>query len=501
MKPTLLNNRYQVIQALSSGGFGETFLAQDTQMPSGRYCVIKQLKVVTNNPEIYQQVLQRFQREAAILEELGETNSQIPKLYAYFSDTAGQFYLVQEWIEGETLGKKVKTTGPMTDGNVQKILISLLSVINYIHSRNIIHRDIKPENIILRQQDDLPVLIDFGAVKDSISTAINSQNTTPISIMIGTPGYMAFEQAAGRPVYASDLYSLGLTAIFLLTGRVPQDLELDLQTGKIIWQKYTSNLTPKLAGILDKAIQPNISDRFATSTEMLAALESDSTQVFSNEKTQSSLSLAVVNNPDKTTTLNSPLDQSLENPSTQLSINRRNWQKAAIVSSVIGSCFLSSILLKNILSKSPQTDLDIPRFPTPPTTELVKSISQQQAEELIQNWLKAKKEIFAPPYNRKLAAELTTGKVYDNIVASDGAIVWLKENNAYYQYKVQKIDSIEYFSIQGNRATIQVKVTEEYQLFKNDKLDTTRSGSAQLTVIYNLTFIDGKWKIATSQII
>ncbi|WP_293089872.1 IMS domain-containing protein [Okeania sp. SIO3B5] len=496
-----MNNRYQIIQALSSGGFGETFLAQDTQMPSGRYCVIKQLKVVTNNPEIYQQVLQRFQREAAILEELGETNSQIPKLYAYFSDTAGQFYLVQEWIEGETLGKRVKTKGPMTDGDVQKILISLLSVINYIHSRNIIHRDIKPENIILRQQDDLPVLIDFGAVKDSISTAINSQNTTPISIMIGTPGYMAFEQAAGRPVYASDLYSLGLTAIFLLTGRVPQDLDMDLQTGKIIWQKYTNNLTPKLAGILDKAIQPNISDRFAKSTEMLSALESDSTQVFSNEKTQPSSSLVVINNPDATTTLNSPLDQSLDHPSTQLSINRKTWQKAAIISGVIGSCFLSSILLKNVLSKSPQTGSEIPKFPTPPTTELVKSISQQQAEELIQNWLKAKKEIFAPPYNQKLAAELTTGKVYDNIVASDGAIVWLKENNAYYQYKVQKIDSIEYFSTQGNQATIQVKVTEEYKLFKNDKLDATRSGFAQLTVIYNLIFIDGKWKIATSEII
>ncbi|WP_293122499.1 IMS domain-containing protein [Okeania sp. SIO1I7] len=496
-----MNNRYQVIQALSSGGFGETFLAQDTQMPSGRYCVIKQLKVVTNNPEIYQQVLQRFQREAAILEELGEINSQIPKLYAYFSDTAGQFYLVQEWIKGVTLGKKVKTTGPMTDGDVQKILISLLSVINYIHSRNIIHRDIKPENIILRQQDDLPVLIDFGAVKDSISTAINSQNTTPISIMIGTPGYMAFEQAAGRPVYASDLYSLGLTAIFLLTGRVPQDLEMDLQTGRITWQKYTSNLTSKLAEILDRAIQPNISDRFATSTEMLNALESDSTQVFSNEKTQSSLSLVVINNPEKTTTLNSPLDQSLDHPSTQLSINHKTWQKAVIISGVIGSCFLSSILLKNVLSKSPQTGSEIPKFPTPPTTELVTSISQQQAEELIQNWLKAKKEIFAPPYNRKLAAELTTGKVYDNIVASDGAIAWLKENNAYYQYKMQKIDSIEYFSTQGNQATIQVKVTEKYQLFKNDKLDATRSGSAQLTVIYNLIFIDGKWKIATSQII
>ncbi|NEP83905.1 MAG: DUF4101 domain-containing protein [Okeania sp. SIO3B3] len=501
MKPTLLNNRYQVIQALSSGGFGETFLAQDTQMPSGRYCVIKQLKVVTNNPEIYQQILQRFQREAAILEELGETNSQIPKLYAYFSDTAGQFYLVQEWIEGETLAKKVQNTGPMTDGDVQKILISLLSVINYIHSRNIIHRDIKPENIILRQQDYLPVLIDFGAVKDSISTAINSQNTAPISIMIGTPGYMAFEQAAGRPVYASDLYSLGLTAIFLLTGRVPQDLEMDLQTGKIIWQKYTSNLTSKLAGILDRAIQPNISDRFATSTEMLAALKSDSTQVFTNQKTQSSSSLAVINNPDKTTTLNSSLGQCVDLPSTQLSISRKTWQKAVIISGVIGSCFLSSILLKNLLSKSPQTQLEKPNFPTPPSTELVTSISQQQAQELIQNWLKAKKEIFAPPYNQKLAAELTTGKVYENIVASNGAIAWLKENNAYYQYKVQKIDSIEYFSSQENQATIQVKVTEEYQLFKNDKLETTRSGFAQLTVIYNLKFIEGKWKIASSQII
>ncbi|MDY7003337.1 MAG: IMS domain-containing protein [Cyanobacteriota bacterium] len=495
-----MNNRYQVIQALSSGGFGETFLAQDTQMPSGRYCVIKQLKVVTNNPEIYQQILQRFQREAAILEELGETNSQIPKLYAYFSDTAGQFYLVQEWIEGETLAKKVQNTGPMTDGDVQKILITLLSVINYIHSRNIIHRDIKPENIILRQQDYLPVLIDFGAVKDSISTAINSQNTTPISIMIGTPGYMAFEQAAGRPVYASDLYSLGLTAIFLLTGKVPQDLEMDLQTGKIIWQKYTSNLTPKLAGILDRTIQPNISDRFATSTEMLAALKSNSIQVFTNQKTQPSSSLAVINNPDKTTTLNSP-DQCLDPASTELSINRKHWQKAVIISGAIGSCFLVSILLKSILSNSPETQLEIPNFPTPPNTELVTSISQQQAQELIQNWLKAKKEIFAPPYNQKLAAELTTGKVYDNIVASNGAIAWLKENNAYYQYKVQKIDNIEYFSSQGDRATIQVKVTEEYQLFKNDKLETTRSGFAQLTVIYNLTFIDGKWKIATSQII
>ncbi|MGB3512183.1 MAG: IMS domain-containing protein [Microcoleaceae cyanobacterium] len=504
MKPTLLNNRYRIIRALSSGGFGETFLAQDTQMPSGRYCVIKQLKLVTNNPQIYQQVLQRFQREAAILEELGETNSQIPQLYAYFSDTAGQFYLVQEWIEGKTLAEKVETTGPMTDTSVQKILISLLSVINYIHSRNIIHRDIKPENIILRQSDDLPVLIDFGAVKNLISTAINSHNTTPISIMIGTPGYMAFEQAAGRPVYSSDLYSLGLTTIYLLTRKIPQDLEMDLQTGKIIWQQYTNNLTPKLAAILDKAIQPNISDRFATATEMLAALESESNQPFTNltnKIDRPASPLAVINNTDKITRFERPLHQ--------LSVNFKNWQKAVIIGSAVGGCFLIGIILNQTLIKSSQTQSVTPTFPAPPPTssslpnptKSVESISQKQAEELIQTWLKAKKEIFAPPYNRKLAAELTTEKVYNTITSSNGSIAWLKENNAYYQYGVQKVESVEDFSAQGNQATIKVKITEEYKLFKNDKLETKRSASSELKVIYNLKFIDGKWKIASSRII
>ncbi|WP_026734438.1 protein kinase domain-containing protein [Fischerella sp. PCC 9605] len=270
----LLNERYRVIQTLGSGGFGETFLAEDTQMPSGRRCVIKQLKPIQNNPHIYQLVQERFQREAAILEDLGGSSEQIPALYAYFQ-LNGQFYLVQEWIEGDTLTAKVKQQGLFSESTVQEILASLLSVLEYIHSKRIVHRDIKPDNIILRDRDRQPVLIDFGAVRESMGTVLNSQGSPTSSIVIGTPGYMPSEQAAGRPVYSSDLYSLGVTAIYLLTGRQPQELETDSRTGEIIWHNYAVNVIPKLTAVIDRAIQYHPRDRFASAGEMLDALQSN----------------------------------------------------------------------------------------------------------------------------------------------------------------------------------------------------------------------------------
>ncbi|MFN7661189.1 MAG: protein kinase domain-containing protein, partial [Dolichospermum sp.] len=115
---TLLNNRYQVLRVLGSGGFGKTFLAEDTQMPSGKRCVIKQLIPVTNNPQLYQLVQERFQKEASILEELGDRHSQIPRLYAYFSE-GGEFYLIQEYIEGQTLSEKLQQQGVFNEVTVK----------------------------------------------------------------------------------------------------------------------------------------------------------------------------------------------------------------------------------------------------------------------------------------------------------------------------------------------------------------------------------------------
>lgn len=167
MSSIVLNNRYRVIQVLGSGGFGETFLAQDEYSPSKRYCVVKQLKLIVNNPQIYQIVQERFEREAAILEKL--RHDQIPKLFAAFEE-AGRFYLVQEYIEGQTLAEKFEAEGTLSEEAVKQILQAILPVLEYLHAHQIIHRDIKPENIILRQSDRQPVLIDFGAVKELMNT-------------------------------------------------------------------------------------------------------------------------------------------------------------------------------------------------------------------------------------------------------------------------------------------------------------------------------------------
>lgn len=265
-----LNNRYEIIRELGDGGFGKTFLVRDLQMPSARQCVVKQLKPLHDNAEIYAMVKDRFQREAAILEKLGE-HDQVPRLYAYFCE-ADLFYLVEEYVEGDTLTQKVQREGAQPESIVTAMLVNLLPTIVHVHQQNIVHRDIKPDNILLRQSDQKPVLIDFGAVKETMATVLNAQGDSSRSIVVGTPGYMPSEQMVGRPVYASDLYSLGLTAIYMLTGRMPQDLDTDPQTGAFLWRGYAPQVSAGLAALLDRAIQINPGSRFNTAQEMFMAL-------------------------------------------------------------------------------------------------------------------------------------------------------------------------------------------------------------------------------------
>ncbi len=349
---------------MGSGGFGETFLAEDTQMPSQRLCVIKQLKPIENNPQIYQLVQERFAREAAILEELGGVSEQIPTLYAYFS-LEEKFYLVQEWVEGDTLTGKVQQQGLFNENSVRQILSNLLPVLNFVHSKRIVHRDIKPDNIILRH-DGKPVLIDFGAVRETMATIVNSQGSLTRSIIIGTPGYMPSEQAAGRAVYSSDLYSLGLTMIYLLTGKSPQQLETDSNTGEIIW-KSDAGITASLKTVIDRAIAFHPRERFSTVLEMLQALQ-----------TATPFPATVPFQP-QTATSNQPTQSLSQQQNTKFQENKSSKQlgtlpQSIIIGSVIGVFAIGGLWLlipRNITPQmenqaATETESQVTTNPEPP---------------------------------------------------------------------------------------------------------------------------------------
>ena len=282
-KTAVINNRYQIIKSLGRGGFGETFLAIDTHLPSGKKCALKQLKPVINEPTIPQWMCDRFEQEARTLEYLGDAHRQIPSLYAYFEEQ-NNFYLVQEWIQGKTLTQIVEEKGVMSPSEVELFLAKTLPVLQFIHNQNIIHRDLKPDNIIYRLGDNLPVLIDFGAVKEAMTSLVNNQGNSCYSLAIGTPGYMAGEQAAGRPIFSSDLFALGLTAVYLLTGKIPQSLQTDSRSGEILWRRELPDLHSNLARVIDRAIRFNPRERFASVEEMLSELQ-DQTSSYSQVQT------------------------------------------------------------------------------------------------------------------------------------------------------------------------------------------------------------------------
>ena len=366
MTTKLLNNRYQVIQVLGAGGFGETFLAEDIHLPSRRRCVIKQLKPLADDPKTYQKIQHKFEREAATLEFLGEGSEQIPNLFAYFSED-GLFYLVQEWIQGQTLTDIVENQGCLNEEAVREILLSLLPVLEYVHYKGIIHRDIKPDNIILRNSNRKPVLIDFGAVKETVRTAINSSGNTTKSMVIGTPGYMPIEQAVGRAVFATDIYSLGLTAIYLITGKHPQELEINPQTGELIWESDAPGITESLKQVLNQAINPNIGTRFSTASKMLYALESNSgintaspvsnNQNTNNQQTQKTVAISpVAGVPQNNISSNS-------NSNSQNSTN--SLKPGLIFAGLLGAGLIGGMAIANFNNQQPEEDVVISQTSPP----------------------------------------------------------------------------------------------------------------------------------------
>ncbi len=266
---TVLSDRYRISKILGAGGFGDTYLAQDTQRPGNPICVVKQLKIISDNPRAHQLAQRLFASEASTLERLGE-HDQIPRLLAYF-EVNYSFYLVQEMIEGTLLKDLLDPQRPMSQRASAQFLLDLLPVIEAVHAQGVIHRDIKPSNIISRKVDRRYVLIDFGAVKQISNRLTDTNARITSTVGIGTQGYMPSEQSAGLPNFSSDLYALGVTVIEALTGLPPHVMQRDSH-GEIVWTDQVPDLHPGLAKIIEKMVRYDFNQRYGTAIAVLEDL-------------------------------------------------------------------------------------------------------------------------------------------------------------------------------------------------------------------------------------
>jgi serine/threonine protein kinase len=285
---SLLVGHFKIIRPLGLGGFGKTYLAEDTHKMN-ESCVVKQLIYQGYGTQPDPKALELFKREAEQLKNL-KSNQKIPDLWAYFED-GGYFYLVQEYIDGQDLEKELRQNGTFSDTQIKELLVELLPVLQYIHERGLIHRDLKPPNIMRRNSDGKLLLIDFGVsrqLSNSLTTRIGKSAVT----VVGTQGYSPYEQMRqvdANPVPASDLYSLGATCFHLITGVSPGDLwTRDGSSWVKQWQQHLPQplseqpVSQAVGAVLDKLLQFEVADRYQTGNEVLADLAQIETQVYAD---------------------------------------------------------------------------------------------------------------------------------------------------------------------------------------------------------------------------
>ncbi|MEQ8383660.1 MAG: serine/threonine-protein kinase [Coleofasciculus sp. A1-SPW-01] len=279
-----LAGRYRIVRELGHGGFGRTYLAQDLNR-FGEACVLKEFAPQVQGTFALQKASELFEREAGVLYKL--KHPQIPEfreLLRVKKQGEGRLFLIQDYIAGQTcraiLEARRNQGLRFNETEILKLLRQILPVLDYIHSLGVIHRDISPENIIIRQQDGLPVLIDFGGVKQVAATVASQvmASSPATATRLGKVGYAPHEQMQGGIVSASsDLYALGATVLVLLTGKEPSEF-IDPHT--LTWDRSrhfsATPLSPTLSHVLEQLLQPHPRNRPQSAKQVLQMLNPQS---------------------------------------------------------------------------------------------------------------------------------------------------------------------------------------------------------------------------------
>ncbi|NJR16559.1 MAG: serine/threonine protein kinase [Calothrix sp. CSU_2_0] len=459
MQETTLRGHYRIIQNLGRGGFSETYLAKDIDLPGNPYCVVKLLKpMFMQHPQALETAARLFEREAQVLYRLGSHN-QIPRLLAHFEENQ-EFYLVQEYVSGTVLSKEFVSGEKWTQNQAREFLQDVLQILEFVHKENVIHRDIKPANLIRRHLDNKIVLIDFGAVKEITNMIENSQGAT----RIGTRGFMPNEQENGNTQFNSDIFALGMTCIQGLT-RVPS--ETLPRSPEITWNKQGIN--PQFAAILEKMICNDYRQRYQSVNEVLFALNkleqaSNHKSWWQNKKAMVGLLSAVVilpiawkltnnyanidtqnnsptNLPISTGLNNSQNTATYENQSYNVKINYpENWLKNDVGDKTTGELARFSLLSSNSNTTNTSSNndspveliLEIQNFDKPVTLE---ELTNLRVNEITQFFTDAK--IHESHFTKlKNAPDISAHEVIysgkDDKTDVKRKAVWLVKNNKAY---------------------------------------------------------------------
>ena len=275
MSDDSLGGRYKIIRCLRKKNFCETYIAEDLWLPDKPRCIVKKLQPQSNEPLILETARSLFTREAKVLYRLSE-HPQIPLLLAHL-EVEGQFYLVQEFIEGKSLAQSEIVPGKRwSEEEVISCLQEVLDILTFVHQNGVIHRNIKPSNLIRHIDDGKIFLIDFGLAKEISNMTLiegEGQLSRLLTVAVGTPSYMPSEQQKGCLHFNSDIYALGITTIQAITGFPPKQIPRNDRTGEIFWRYCCPHCSSGLAYILNRMVRNDFRERYKNTNEVIHDLQ------------------------------------------------------------------------------------------------------------------------------------------------------------------------------------------------------------------------------------
>ncbi len=257
---------FKILEEIGEGGMGKVYRGVDTMLD--REVAIKVLRTeLTSQPHL----VERFRTEAITLAKLSHPN--IALLYTFMKHE-DHFFMVMEYVRGDTLDKRMRRAGLLPYDQAIKVFLYVLDAMGYAHSMNVVHRDIKPNNIMLNEQQDVKVM-DFG-----IARVVGSERMTREGSMIGTPEYMAPEQIRGQEVDPrTDIYALGILLYEMLTGRLPfmnanhfELMRAHIEAAPPAPRQYAPHIPPSMEELMLRALAKRKEDRYATAYEFRDAI-------------------------------------------------------------------------------------------------------------------------------------------------------------------------------------------------------------------------------------